>query len=85
MGRCIKREILVVMCEPVGGEDGANPCDLIENEKTTDKINLFCQWFKMQKQKSRADVLNSNRFDQCFRHISEFGGLNLQNFTVKTV
>lgn len=52
------------MCEPVEGEDGANPCDLIENEKTTDKINLFCQWFKMQKQKSRADALNSNRFDQ---------------------
>ena len=64
MGRCIKREILVVVCEPVGVKDGVNPRDLIENEKTTDKINLFCQWFKMQKQKSRADILNSNRFDQ---------------------
>ena len=52
------------MCEPVEGEDGANPCDLIENEKTTDKINLFCQWFEMQKQKSRVDALNSNRFYQ---------------------
>ena len=55
MGRCIKREILVVMCESVGGEDGANPCDLIENEKITDKINYFVSGLKC-KNKNRGQM-----------------------------